>query len=52
MLKTRQCMLCVRTFFGVTSKIWSFFLYILRKHLRTVIISPSVSLSRNYHKIL
>ncbi|KAI4900168.1 hypothetical protein NFI96_023894 [Prochilodus magdalenae] len=37
MLKTRQCVLCVRTFFGVTSKIWSFFLYILRKHLRTAL---------------
>ncbi|XP_026871355.1 CTD nuclear envelope phosphatase 1B isoform X2 [Electrophorus electricus] len=35
MLKTRECVLSIRTFFGVTSKIWGFFLYILRKHLRT-----------------
>ncbi|KAK1797036.1 hypothetical protein P4O66_008429 [Electrophorus voltai] len=37
MLKTRECVLSIRTFFGVTSKIWGFFLYILRKHLRTII---------------
>ncbi|RXN31838.1 CTD nuclear envelope phosphatase 1 [Labeo rohita] len=37
MLKTRQCLLGVRTFLGVTSRIWSFFLYILRKHIRTII---------------
>lgn len=36
MLKTRQCLLGVRTFLGVTSRLWSFFLYILRKHIRTV----------------
>uniref|UniRef100_A0A8C1UU37 protein-serine/threonine phosphatase n=1 Tax=Cyprinus carpio TaxID=7962 RepID=A0A8C1UU37_CYPCA len=36
MLKTRQCLLGVRAFLGVTSRIWSFFLYILRKHIRTV----------------
>uniref|UniRef100_A0A4W5QFW0 protein-serine/threonine phosphatase n=1 Tax=Hucho hucho TaxID=62062 RepID=A0A4W5QFW0_9TELE len=37
MLKTRQCLLGIRTFLGVTSRIWGFILYILRKHLRTVI---------------
>ncbi|XP_039514111.1 CTD nuclear envelope phosphatase 1A isoform X1 [Pimephales promelas] len=37
MLKTRQCLLGIRTFLGVTSRIWSFILYILRKHLRTII---------------
>ncbi|XP_071189948.1 CTD nuclear envelope phosphatase 1A isoform X2 [Salvelinus alpinus] len=37
MLKTRQCLLGIRTFLGVTSRVWGFFLYILRKHLRTVI---------------
>ncbi|KAG7330154.1 hypothetical protein KOW79_006376 [Hemibagrus wyckioides] len=37
MLKTRQCLFCVRTFFSVTSKLWSLFLYILRKPLRTII---------------
>lgn len=36
MLKTRRCLFCVRTFFGLTSKLWSLFLYILRKPLRTV----------------
>lgn len=36
MLKTRQCLLGVRTFLSVTSRLWSFFLYILRKHIRTV----------------
>ncbi|KAI5086531.1 CTD nuclear envelope phosphatase 1A, partial [Silurus meridionalis] len=36
MLKTRQCLLGLRTFLGVASRIWGFFLYILRKHLRTV----------------
>ncbi|MGH0180241.1 UNVERIFIED_CONTAM: hypothetical protein FKN15_017496 [Acipenser sinensis] len=38
MLKTRQCLLGIRTFLGVTSRIWGFFLYLLRKHLRTVVI--------------
>ncbi|XP_042610250.1 CTD nuclear envelope phosphatase 1A-like isoform X1 [Cyprinus carpio] len=37
MLKTRQCLLGIRTFLGVTSRLWSFILYILRKHLRTII---------------
>uniref|UniRef100_A0A672MQ03 protein-serine/threonine phosphatase n=1 Tax=Sinocyclocheilus grahami TaxID=75366 RepID=A0A672MQ03_SINGR len=37
MLKTRQCLLGVRTFLGVTSRLWSCFLYILRKHIRTII---------------
>uniref|UniRef100_A0A668AEY1 protein-serine/threonine phosphatase n=2 Tax=Myripristis murdjan TaxID=586833 RepID=A0A668AEY1_9TELE len=37
MLKTRQCLLGIRTFLGVTSRIWGFILYILRKHLRTII---------------
>ncbi|KAF4089281.1 hypothetical protein AMELA_G00064580 [Ameiurus melas] len=37
LLKTRQCLLCVRTFFGMTSKLWSLFLSILRKPLRTII---------------
>ncbi|XP_061620580.1 CTD nuclear envelope phosphatase 1A isoform X1 [Phyllopteryx taeniolatus] len=37
MLKTRQCLLGIRTFLGVTSRIWGFFMYILRKHLRTII---------------
>uniref|UniRef100_A0A8C3A5U9 protein-serine/threonine phosphatase n=1 Tax=Cyclopterus lumpus TaxID=8103 RepID=A0A8C3A5U9_CYCLU len=36
MLKTRQCLLGIRTFLGVTSRIWGFIMYILRKHLRTV----------------
>uniref|UniRef100_A0A3B3R9Q0 protein-serine/threonine phosphatase n=1 Tax=Paramormyrops kingsleyae TaxID=1676925 RepID=A0A3B3R9Q0_9TELE len=36
MLKTRQCLLWIRTFLGVTSRIWGFILCILRKHLRTV----------------
>lgn len=55
MLKTRQCLLGIRTFLGVTSRIWSFFLYILRKHLRTIIqyqtvrydILPLSPISRN-----
>ncbi|XP_051540899.1 CTD nuclear envelope phosphatase 1B isoform X2 [Myxocyprinus asiaticus] len=55
MIKTRQCLLGVRTFLGVTSRIWSFFLYILRKHIRTVIqyqtvrydILPLSPISRN-----
>ncbi|KAM6894139.1 CTD nuclear envelope phosphatase 1A isoform 1-T1 [Lycodopsis pacificus] len=37
MLKTRQCLLGIRTFLGVTSRIWGFIMYILRKHLRTII---------------
>ncbi|XP_060791503.1 CTD nuclear envelope phosphatase 1B isoform X2 [Neoarius graeffei] len=37
MLKSRQCLPCVRTFFGVTSKLWSLFLYFLRKPLRKII---------------
>ncbi|MBN3273056.1 CNEPA phosphatase, partial [Polyodon spathula] len=37
MLKTRQCLLGVHTFLGVTARIWGFFLYMLRKHVRTVI---------------
>ncbi|XP_041948278.1 CTD nuclear envelope phosphatase 1A isoform X1 [Alosa sapidissima] len=37
MLKTRQCLLGIRTFLGVASRIWGFILYILRKHLRTII---------------
>ncbi|KAK3527078.1 hypothetical protein QTP86_008798 [Hemibagrus guttatus] len=37
MLKTRQCLLGLRTFLGVASRIWGFILYILRKHLRTII---------------
>uniref|UniRef100_A0A3P8X9W4 protein-serine/threonine phosphatase n=1 Tax=Esox lucius TaxID=8010 RepID=A0A3P8X9W4_ESOLU len=37
MLKTRQCLLGFRTFLAVTSRIWGFFLYILRRHLRTII---------------
>ncbi|XP_041093421.1 CTD nuclear envelope phosphatase 1A isoform X1 [Polyodon spathula] len=37
MLKTRQCLLGIRTFLGVTSRIWGFLLYVLRKHLRTII---------------
>lgn len=36
MLKTRQCLLGIRTFLSVTSRIWGFIMYILRKHLRTV----------------
>uniref|UniRef100_A0AAY4EG10 protein-serine/threonine phosphatase n=1 Tax=Denticeps clupeoides TaxID=299321 RepID=A0AAY4EG10_9TELE len=36
MLKTRQCLLGIRTFLGLTSKLWGFVLYVLRKHLRTV----------------
>lgn len=55
MLKTRQCLLGVRTFLGVTSRLWSFFLYILRKHIRTIIqyqtvrydILPLSPISRN-----
>ncbi|KTF81408.1 hypothetical protein cypCar_00038796 [Cyprinus carpio] len=55
MLKTRQCLLGVRAFLGVTSRVWSFFLYILRKHIRTIIqyqtvrydILPLSPLSRN-----
>lgn len=41
MLKTRQWLLGVRTFLGVTSRIWGFIMYILRKHLRTVSILRS-----------
>uniref|UniRef100_A0A3B1K1S6 protein-serine/threonine phosphatase n=1 Tax=Astyanax mexicanus TaxID=7994 RepID=A0A3B1K1S6_ASTMX len=37
MLKTRQCLLGIRTFLGLASRIWGFILYILRKHLRTII---------------
>ncbi|MBN3318583.1 CNEPA phosphatase, partial [Atractosteus spatula] len=37
MFKTRQCLLGIRTFLGVTSRIWGLILYILRKHLRTII---------------
>uniref|UniRef100_A0A3Q3GMF0 protein-serine/threonine phosphatase n=1 Tax=Labrus bergylta TaxID=56723 RepID=A0A3Q3GMF0_9LABR len=37
MLKTRQCLLGIRTFLGVTSRLWGFIMYILRKHLRTII---------------
>ncbi|XP_034020621.1 LOW QUALITY PROTEIN: CTD nuclear envelope phosphatase 1A [Thalassophryne amazonica] len=37
MLKTRQCLLGIRTFLSVTSRIWGFIVYILRKHLRTII---------------
>ncbi|XP_022616528.1 CTD nuclear envelope phosphatase 1 isoform X1 [Seriola dumerili] len=37
MLKTRQCLLGIRTFLGVTSRIWGVIMYILRKHLRTII---------------
>ncbi|XP_028839636.1 CTD nuclear envelope phosphatase 1A isoform X2 [Denticeps clupeoides] len=37
MLKTRQCLLGIRTFLGLTSKLWGFVLYVLRKHLRTII---------------
>ncbi|XP_041750419.1 CTD nuclear envelope phosphatase 1A isoform X1 [Coregonus clupeaformis] len=37
MLKTSHSLLGIRTFVGVTSRIWGFILYILRKHLRTVI---------------
>ncbi|MGH0185794.1 UNVERIFIED_CONTAM: hypothetical protein FKN15_019046 [Acipenser sinensis] len=55
MLKTRQCLLGIRTFLGVTSRIWGFFLYLLRKHLRTIIqyqtvrydILPLSPISRN-----
>uniref|UniRef100_A0A672KWZ8 Uncharacterized protein n=1 Tax=Sinocyclocheilus grahami TaxID=75366 RepID=A0A672KWZ8_SINGR len=36
MLKTRQCLLGVRTLLAVTSRLWSCFLFILRKHIRTV----------------
>ena len=32
-----QCLLGIRTFLGVTSGIWGFIMYILRKHLRTII---------------
>lgn len=41
MLKTRQCLLGIRTFLGVTSRIWGFIMYILRKHLRTVRMSSN-----------
>ncbi|KAG7271714.1 hypothetical protein CRUP_001298, partial [Coryphaenoides rupestris] len=37
MLKTRQCLLGIRTFLSVTSRLWGFILYILRKNLRTII---------------
>ncbi|XP_067380172.1 CTD nuclear envelope phosphatase 1A isoform X2 [Channa argus] len=37
MLKTRQCLLGIRTFLSVTSRLWGFIMYILRKHLRTII---------------
>ncbi|KAG7497037.1 CTD nuclear envelope phosphatase 1 [Solea senegalensis] len=37
MLKTRHCLLGIRTFLGMTSRIWGLFMYILRKHLRTII---------------
>uniref|UniRef100_A0A8C4Z8U5 FCP1 homology domain-containing protein n=1 Tax=Gadus morhua TaxID=8049 RepID=A0A8C4Z8U5_GADMO len=37
MLKTRQCLLGIRTFLNVTSRLWGFILYILRKNLRTII---------------
>ncbi|XP_064835409.1 CTD nuclear envelope phosphatase 1A-like [Oncorhynchus masou masou] len=37
MLKTRHRLLGIHTFVGVTSRIWGFILYILRKHLRTII---------------
>ncbi|KAG7243400.1 hypothetical protein INR49_011857 [Caranx melampygus] len=40
MLKTRQCLLGIRTFLGVTSRIWGFIMYILRKHLRTQLLPP------------
>uniref|UniRef100_A0A8C7WPB9 Uncharacterized protein n=1 Tax=Oryzias sinensis TaxID=183150 RepID=A0A8C7WPB9_9TELE len=46
MLKTRQCLLGIRTFLSVTSRIWGFFMYILRKHLRTLPLSlPSKHLN-------
>ncbi|XP_048857420.1 LOW QUALITY PROTEIN: CTD nuclear envelope phosphatase 1A-like [Brienomyrus brachyistius] len=55
MLKTRQCLLWIRTFLGVTSRIWGFILCVLRKHLRTIIqyqtvrydLLPLSSISRN-----
>ncbi|MEQ2166012.1 CTD nuclear envelope phosphatase 1A [Goodea atripinnis] len=55
MLKTRQCLLGIRTFLSVTSRIWGFIMYILRKHLRTIIqyqtvrydILPLSPISRN-----
>nr|XP_046170702.1 CTD nuclear envelope phosphatase 1A-like isoform X1 [Oncorhynchus gorbuscha]XP_046170710.1 CTD nuclear envelope phosphatase 1A-like isoform X1 [Oncorhynchus gorbuscha] len=37
MLKTHHRLLGIHTFVGVTSRIWGFILYILRKHLRTII---------------
>ncbi|XP_014051356.1 CTD nuclear envelope phosphatase 1A isoform X1 [Salmo salar] len=37
MLKTRHRLLGIHTFVGVTSRIWRFILYILRKYLRTII---------------
>ncbi|XP_059394535.1 CTD nuclear envelope phosphatase 1A-like isoform X1 [Carassius carassius] len=55
MIKTRQCLLGARSFLALTSRIWSLFLYILRKHIRTIIqyqtvrydILPLSPLSRN-----
>ncbi|KPP69319.1 CTD nuclear envelope phosphatase 1A-like [Scleropages formosus] len=37
MLKTRQCLLGIRSLLGMASRIWGFILYMLRKHLRTII---------------
>ncbi|KAK0144101.1 CTD nuclear envelope phosphatase 1A [Merluccius polli] len=60
MLKTRQCLLGIRTFLSVTSRLWGFILYILRKNLRTIIqyqtvrydTLPLSPISRNRLKVL